>query len=90
MEENTALYDVLANQMNTLTILGMGKVEFLLSQLTDITSGGSSASDDVTCVQIVKALREMTREDSCQREILARGLFTDLGFRYLSIYICEK
>ncbi|KAK7104977.1 uncharacterized protein [Littorina saxatilis] len=73
VEENTALYDVLANQMNTLSILGMGKVEFLLSQLTDITSGGSSASDDVTCVQIVKALREMTREDSCQREILARG-----------------
>ena len=64
---------VLAEQLNMLTILDMGQVEFVLDQLTNLTAEGDNACDDVTRVEVLQALTELARNEGCRREIMARG-----------------
>ena len=46
------LAEVLADQLNMLTILGMGQVEFVLDQLTNFTAEGGNSGGDVTRAKV--------------------------------------
>ena len=67
------LAEVLADQVNMLTILGMGQVEFVLDQLTSLTAEGGNSSSDVTRAKVLQALIELAGDEGCRREIIARG-----------------
>ena len=72
--ENPPLADLLADQLNVLTILGLGMVEFVLNQLNDLATGSRQAGSDVTSrVKALAAMKGLAADDSCRREILARG-----------------
>ena len=73
-DDSPALLDLLADQLNVLNILGTGKVEFVLNQLRISITRGSHADSDVSSrVKVLRALRGLAADDSCRREILARG-----------------
>ena len=67
------LAEVLADQVNMLTILGMGQVEFVLDQLTNLTAEGGNSGGDVTRAKVLQALTELAGDEGCRREIMARG-----------------
>ena len=67
------LAEMLADQVNILTILGMGQVEFVLDQLTSLTAEGGNSSSDVTRAKVLQALTELAGDEGCRREIMARG-----------------
>lgn len=67
--------EVLAEQRNVLDILCVGHVQFLMDQLVLPSSPGvSSPSDVMSRVSLLRALGELAADDSCRREILARGM----------------
>ena len=73
-QEDPALAEVLADQLNVLTILGTGKVEFLLDQLDFSATRRNHAHSDVTSrVKPLQALTGLAADESCRREILSRG-----------------
>ena len=67
------LTDVLAEQLNALTILDMGRVEFVLHQLTSLTSEGDNCCGDLSRLKVLQALTELADNDGGRREIMARG-----------------
>ena len=67
------LAEVLADQVNMLTILGMGQVEFVLDQLTSLTAEGGNSGSDVPRAKVLQALTELAGDEGCRREIMARG-----------------
>ena len=67
------LAEVFADQVNMLTILGMGQVEFVLYQLTSLIAEGGNSSSDVTRANVLQALTELAGDEGCRREIMARG-----------------
>ena len=70
----------MADQLNVLTILGTGKVEFVLNQLdTSITSQSHADNDVASRVKMLRALRGLAADESCRREILARGQSASIG-----------
>ncbi|KAK7104976.1 hypothetical protein V1264_019608 [Littorina saxatilis] len=75
-EERPELDELLADQMNTLTILGVGPVQFLLDTLTNHSSKGPGVTSlpgkATSRDQTLRALTALAGDDSCKREILAR------------------
>ena len=67
------LAEVLAHQVNMLTILGMGQVEFVLDLLTCLTAEGGNSGGDDTRAKVLQALTELAGDEGCRREIMARG-----------------
>ena len=67
------LAEMLADQVNMLTILGMGQVEFVLDQLTSLTAEGGNSGGGVTRAKVLQALTELAGVEGCRREIMARG-----------------
>ena len=76
-DDNAALRDLLADQLNMLTIVEMVEVELVLDQLNISTARGSHADGDViSLVKVLQTLRGLARDDSCRREIMSRGQFS--------------
>jgi hypothetical protein len=66
------LADLLSDQLNVLSILGLTQVQYTLSQLH--TSHPGSGENDVTRVKVIQALGELAgKHEKYRKEIMARG-----------------
>ena len=83
----TATSPHLADQVNMLTILGIGQVKFVLDQLTNLTAEGGNSGGDVTRAKALQALTELAGDEGCRREIMARGE-KNYNKVYLRKYYC--
>ena len=81
------LAEMLADQVNMLTILGIGQVEFVLDQLTNLTAEGGNSGGDVIRAKVLQALTELAGDKGCRREIMARGE-KNYNKVYLRKYYC--
>jgi hypothetical protein len=72
------LEEILADEMNILTIMDMTPLEFTLNQLSERAESPCATGNGVVSRdQLLVALREMAAADeSCKRELLAKGWCT--------------
>nr|KAG5703478.1 hypothetical protein BaRGS_020112 [Batillaria attramentaria] len=66
------LEDLLADSFNTLSILDVGEVEFLLEQLNLADKGSCDVTTNISVVDLLRALADLAKDESQRREIFAR------------------